>query len=86
MADNLREGLVLSIRTVAHLTERIGIIVVALVKRVVGLQPSHYPQQAHLRTLLFTPCERSKWSLHRDGSNLLGLSQAASSLLERLGT
>ena len=45
MADNLREGLVLSIRTVAHLTERIGIIVVALVKRVVGLQPSHYPQQ-----------------------------------------
>ena len=39
---------------VAHLTERIGIIVVALVKRVVGLQPSHYPQQAHLRTLLFT--------------------------------
>ena len=40
MADNLREGLVLSIRTVAHLTERIGIIVVALVKRVVCNLPT----------------------------------------------
>ena len=81
-----REGLVLSIRVVPHLTERIDIIVVALVKRVVALQPSHYPRQAHLRTLLYTVRERSKWSVHRDGSNLLGLLQVASSLLVRLGT
>ena len=36
-------------------------------------QTSHYPQQAHLRILLFTSCERRKWSLHRDVSNFPGL-------------